>query len=98
MSDVTEQSKGRRDKSRDVVSSLESRIVKLEVAIGDMEEKHATHEERIEQIEAEGSHENLRGEMQGALSAAIHDLLQRNEALESIVHALRGQVRDSRRP
>ncbi|KZV51678.1 hypothetical protein F511_25355 [Dorcoceras hygrometricum] len=34
MSEVTEQSKGRRDKSRDVVSSFQSCIIKLEVVVG----------------------------------------------------------------
>ncbi|KZV43299.1 putative serine/threonine-protein kinase [Dorcoceras hygrometricum] len=79
MSDVTKQSKGRRDKSRDMVSSFEFGIIKLEVSV---EEMHATQEERIGQIEADVSHDDLRGEMQGALNAAVHDLLQQNEALD----------------
>ncbi|KZV47445.1 hypothetical protein F511_32313 [Dorcoceras hygrometricum] len=80
---MTEEYKRRRDKSRDVVNSSKSRIIILEVYVGDMEERHAIHEER---------YGDLHGEMQGSLSSAIRDLVQRNEALEDMVHRLRAEV------
>lgn len=80
-------SKGR---SKDVLSSMESRVARVELAMGKLRDKIFDHDEGIEKIVAMG--DEIRGEMQGALNQSMDDLQKRNEALEALVVSLRQEV------
>ena len=62
--------KPRREKSRDVMMTLEARLAKMELTVAD---KLEAYDERIEKLESAG--DELQEEMQSALNSAV-DMLQ----------------------
>ena len=74
-------SKGRRASSRDMQSSMDSRLSKCELAVGEMRKRVEDTERGIEELDF--AREELKGEMQGALNEAMDVFTQRNEALEA---------------
>ena len=85
--------KGRRANSRDMQSSMDSRLAKCELAVDEMREQVEDTERGIEELDS--AREELKGEMQGALNEAMDVLTQRNEALEAHVVAMRGSLSSS---
>ena len=77
--------KGKRANSRDMQSSMDSRLAKCELAMGEMRERVEDTERGIEELDS--AREELKSEMQGALNEAMDVLTQRNEALEAQVVA-----------
>ena len=71
--------RGRRASSRDMQSSMDSRLAKCELAVGEMRVEDT--ERGIEELFS--MREELKIEMQGALNEAMDVLTQRNEALEA---------------
>ena len=79
--------KPRREKSRDVMVTLEARLAKMELTVAD---KLEAYDERIEKLESVG--DELQEEMQSALNSAVDMLQQRNTFLREENAALRNHV------
>jgi len=65
--------KPRREKSRDVMATLEARLAKIELIVVD---KLEAYDERIKKLESVGN--ELQEEMQSALNSAV-DMLQQGD-------------------
>ena len=71
--DPKEAPRPRREKSRDVMTTLEARLAKMELTVAD---KLEAYDERIEKLESMG--DELQEEMQSALNSAV-DMLQQDD-------------------
>ena len=69
-----------------MLSSMDSHLVKCELAVGKMRERVEDIERDIEELDS--TREEFKGEMQGALNEEMDVLTQRNEALEAQVVAM----------
>ena len=81
------QGKAKRATSKDIMSSFEQRLVRVELTIGKLVNKIEDSKGCIE-----GLGEELREEMQGALNRAADSLSQRGEAVEQHGDALEALV------
>ena len=77
---------------RDVLSTTDGKVAKLEVAVEDMRENLEIVESQIEKLDFVG--EELKGEMQSAFNLAIGILTQKNDALEAVVEATKKPVEE----
>ena len=72
--DARNTGRGRRDKSKDVVSSMEARVVRMETAVADIAMR--LEEDVPSQATLEGMVEDLKGEMLGTLNSMADTLRQ----------------------
>ena len=73
--------KGWKERSRDMLVSMEESLAKVELAFADMRDRFEDVDQCIEKLESEGGDEELRGEMQGALNSTVDMLSKRDDAL-----------------
>ncbi|KAJ8639990.1 hypothetical protein MRB53_016684 [Persea americana] len=78
--------KGKRASLRDMLSSMDARLARCELAVDEMRDRFEDIEGRIK--EPDSTREENKGEMQGALNEAMDVLTQRNDALEAQVMAM----------
>ncbi|XXG68192.1 hypothetical protein AAC387_Pa06g1336 [Persea americana] len=78
--------KGKKGGSKDVMSSMEACLAKVELAIIGMWDQFDDTNSRIEELASVG--EELEGEMQGALNESLDTLNQKDATLEAMVVAL----------
>ncbi|GFY85681.1 hypothetical protein Acr_04g0004190 [Actinidia rufa] len=72
--------KGKRSKSADVMSSLEVRLQRVEIAMADDRDKVEEIDQRIDGLE--GGHEEFHGKMQGALNSLAESWKAQLDALK----------------
>ena len=94
--------KSKRGSSREVVSNMDSRLARVEIAIGEMRDQLEDTDERIKELDSRG--EELKEEMQGALNESLDTVTQsvdavtqKNTALEAMVVALREEMAELKR-
>ena len=75
---------------RDMLSSMEARVARNELAIGEMRDRFEDIEERIEVQDSK--REKLREEMQGVLNESMDALTQKDENLEAMMVAMREEM------
>ncbi|GFZ17469.1 hypothetical protein Acr_26g0007390 [Actinidia rufa] len=84
--------KGRRDKSRDVMTTFEARLDKVERVVADGQEKFEELGQGIAGLEGEGA--ELRGEMQATLNLVVDDLRKYIDSKFDLVHAEIAAIRE----
>ena len=77
--------KGKRGKSTDIMSSMEARLQRVELAMADERDKVEETNQRIEGLE--GSHEEFQGEIQGALNSLTNSWKEQLDALKNLFQA-----------
>ena len=77
--------KGKRGKSANIMSSLEARFQKVEVAMADERDKVQEIDQRIDGLE--GGHEEFHGEIQGALNSLAESWKVQLDALKDLFQA-----------
>ena len=73
-----------------MLSSMDSRLARCELAVGEMREQVEGTDRSIEKLDS--TREKLKGKMQCTLNKAMDVLTQRNEALETQVVAMREEL------
>ncbi|GFZ09186.1 hypothetical protein Acr_20g0009940 [Actinidia rufa] len=84
--------KGRRDKSRDIMTTFEARLDKVERAMEDGQEKFEELGQSIAGLEGEGA--ELLGEMQVTLNLVVDDLRKYIDSKYDLVHAEIAAIRE----
>ena len=99
---IVTRGKSKRGSSREVVSNMDSRLARVELAIGEMRDQLEDTDERIKELDSRG--EELKEEMQGALNESldavtqsVDAVTQKNTALEAMVVALREEMAELKR-
>ena len=87
--------KSKRGGSREQVSNMDSRLARVELAIGEMRDQLEDTDKRIKELDFRG--EELKEEMQGALNESLDTVTQKNTALEAMVVALREEMTELKR-
>ena len=94
--------KSKRGSSREVVSNMDSRLTRVELAIGEMRDQLEDTDERIKELDSRG--EELKEQMQGALNESLDAVTQsldavtqKNTSLEAMVVALREEMAELKR-
>ena len=87
--------RSKKARSRDMLSFMEARMARNEVAIGEMRDKFEDIEERIEGLDSKM--EELREEMQGVLNESVDALVQKDGSLEAMMVAMREEIEELKR-
>ncbi|XP_022773522.1 uncharacterized protein LOC111315780 [Durio zibethinus] len=92
--EIQEQGSGRGKKanSRDIWSTMDGRLAKVEVTVADVRDKFDKVEACFEDMDSRA--EELKGEMQSALNETIDMLTQRNETLEAMMETMRKEFEE----
>lgn len=87
-------SKGQKDKSKDVMANLEARVARVELAIGDEQDRYQVLGSQVEELrgavsDLEGRFVETQGELRGALSELMDTQRQERDAFQAkIMEAL----------
>ena len=84
--------KGRKDKSRDVMTTFEARLAKVELVVANDRDKFEELGQSIEGLEGKGA--ELRGEMQATLNSVTEELRKYIDSKYDIVHAELAAIRE----
>ena len=87
--------KSKRGSSRELVSNMDSRLARIELAVGEMRDQFEDTDESIKELDSRG--EELKEQMQGALNKSLDAVTQKNTALEAMVVALREEMDELKR-
>ena len=86
--------KGKRDKSRDMLGNLEARLARVELAIGDEQDRYHALGNQVEELQGtvsdlDSKFEEIRGELQGAMNELADTQRQERDAFQArIMEAL----------
>ena len=80
---------------RDMLSFMDARVARMELAIGEMQDKFDDTEERIEVLDSKK--EELKKKMQGVLNKSMDALTQKDENLEAMMVAIREEMDELKR-
>ncbi|GFS36763.1 hypothetical protein Acr_00g0047900 [Actinidia rufa] len=84
--------KGRKDKTRFVMTSFEARLAKVELAVVDGQDNFEELSQSIEGLEGEGA--ELRGEMQAAFNYVVEELRKYIDSKYDLIHAELAVIRE----
>ncbi|EOY26319.1 Uncharacterized protein TCM_027814 [Theobroma cacao] len=80
--------------SRDLISALDARMSRVEVAVGDIRDRLDVQEEHVEELN--GQDEELKGEVQEMVREMLENVAERNSQLESVVEIMQRELEDLR--
>ena len=84
--------KGRKEKSRDIMTTFETRLARVELAIADGQDKFEELGQSIEGLG--GENVELRGEMQATLNSVVEELRKYIDSKYDTVHAELATIRE----